>query len=311
MVESTAVEHTIDIAAPAATVYHMLAEVENWPQLFPPTIYADELDADGREQRIRIWATAGDGVKHWISRRVLDPDRLRIEFRQEVSSPPIAAMGGAWIVAERPGDRCHVRLLHDYRAVDADRLSWIDEVVDRNSRTELAALKTTIESGVAEADSRFSFEDTVEVRGTAPEIFDFLNDAHLWPQRLPHVAAVELSEPEPGTQSLAMDTVAVDGSRHRTMSYRITFPHHKIAYKQITMPALMTLHTGRWTVRPGADDTVLVSSQHSVALNTANIAATLGPDADIASAKEYVRRALSTNSTATLQHAKQHAEARS
>ncbi|MCU1641949.1 MAG: bifunctional cyclase or dehydrase [Nocardia sp.] len=301
-------EHAIEVAAPAATVYRLLAEVENWPQLFPPTIFADYLDNNEREQRIRIWATAGEGVKHWVSRRVLDPERRRIEFRQEVSSAPIAAMGGTWIVDTLPDDRSHVRLLHDYRAVAADKLSWIDEVVDRNSRTELAALKRNIELGDAGADSAFSFEDTVEVQGAAEDVFGFISDAQLWPERLPHVAGVELTEPGPGMQSLAMDTVAIDGSQHRTMSYRIVFPHHKIAYKQITMPALMTLHTGYWTVRPH-ERGVSVSSQHSVVVNTDNIAAVLGPDADLTSAKAYVQRALSTNSLATLRHAKQYAEA--
>ncbi|MRH90102.1 cyclase [Nocardia sp. SYP-A9097] len=303
-------EHTIEVAAPADTVYRLLAEVENWPQLFPPTIFADYLDNNELEQRIRIWATAGAGVKHWVSRRVLDPGQRRIEFRQEVSSAPIAAMGGTWIVDPLAGDRSHVRLLHDYRAVTAADLSWIDDVVDRNSQTELAALKRSIELGAAGADAAFEFEDTVEVAGTAEDVFGFISEAQLWPERLPHVAGVELTEPGPGMQSLAMDTVAVDGSQHRTMSYRIMFPHHKIAYKQLTMPALMTLHTGYWTVRPSTHG-VSVSSQHSVVINTDNIAAVLGPDADIDTAKAYVRRALSTNSLATLRHAKQFAEARS
>ncbi|MFE3190079.1 aromatase/cyclase [Nocardia sp. NPDC059240] len=303
-------EHSIEIAAPAATVYALLAEVGNWPQLFPPTIFADYLEHDEHEQRIRIWATAGDGVKHWISRRVLDPALRRIEFRQEVSSDPVAAMGGTWIVDALPDDRSHVRLLHDYRAVSADRLGWIDDVVDRNSRTELAALKANVELGVAGSEAAFSFEDTVEVLGSAEDVFGFLSEAQLWPERLPHVAGVSLTEPGPGIQSLSMDTVAVDGSQHTTMSYRIVFPSHKIAYKQLTMPALMTLHTGYWTVRPLAAG-VSVSSQHSVVINTENIATVLGPDAGIAEAKAYVQRALSTNSLATLRHAKQYAEARS
>ncbi|MGW4245266.1 aromatase/cyclase [Nocardia sp. NPDC004722] len=303
-------EHSIEIDAPAAAVYELLAEVGNWPQLFPPTIFADYLENDEREQRIRIWATAGEGVKHWVSRRLLDPQSRRIEFRQEVSSAPVAAMSGTWIIEALPDDRSHVRLLHEYRAVSADRLGWIDDVVDRNSRTELAALKTNVELGVAGSDAAFSFEDTVEVLGSAEDVFGFISEAQLWPERLPHVAGVDLTEPGPGIQSLSMDTVAVDGSQHTTMSYRIVFPSHKIAYKQLTMPALMTLHTGYWTVRP-LEAGVSVSSQHSVVINTNNIAAVLGPDADVAEAKAYVRRALSTNSLATLRHAKNYAEARS
>jgi aromatase len=98
-------------------------------------------------------------------------------------------------------------------------------------------------------------------------------------------------------------------SVHTTKSYRVTFPHHKIAYKQVTLPALMTLHTGYWTFTETATG-VTASSQHTVTLNTENIARILGADATVADARAYVQNALSTNSRATLGHAKAHAEAR-
>jgi aromatase len=71
----------------------------------------------------------------------------------------------------------------------------------------------------------------------------------------------------------------------------------------------MTLHTGYWTFTE-TDTGVTASSQHTVTLNTANIARVLGADATVADARAYVRDALSTNSRATLGHAKAHAEAR-
>ena len=45
---------------------------------------------------------------------------MRISFRQEVSSPPVASMGGTWIVEAITADESRVRLLHDFRAVDDD-----------------------------------------------------------------------------------------------------------------------------------------------------------------------------------------------
>ena len=79
------VEHEITVHAPAADVYRMLAEVENWPRLFPPSVYVDYMERDGNHERIRIWATANGEPKSWISRRELDPDNLRITFALEVS----------------------------------------------------------------------------------------------------------------------------------------------------------------------------------------------------------------------------------
>ncbi|MFD5768450.1 aromatase/cyclase [Streptomyces sp. NPDC127049] len=305
------VEHEIAISAPAAAVYRLIADVENWPRIFPPTIHVDHVEKDERTERIRIWATANGEPKNWTSRRTLDPENLRITFRQEVSTPPVAAMGGTWIVEALSGTESRVRLLHDYRAVDEDpeSMKWIDEAVDRNSRSELAALKKNVELAHATEDLTFSFEDTVQIGGSAKDVYDFVNEAHLWSERLPHVATVRLQEDTPGLQELEMDTRAKDGSVHTTRSYRVTFPHHKIAYKQVTLPALMTLHTGYWTFAEN-EHGVAASSQHTVTLNTDNIARVLGPDATVADAREYVRTALSTNSRATLNHAKSHAEAR-
>lgn len=305
------VEHEIRISAPPAAVYRLIAEVQNWPQIFPPTVYVDHVERGEGTERIRIWATANGEPKNWTSRRTLDPENLRITFRQEVSAPPIASMGGTWIIEAVNAEVSRVRLLHDYRAVDDDPagLAWIDEAVDRNSRSELAALKKNIELVHGSEDLTFSFEDTVQINGSAKDAYDFINEADLWEERLPHVATVRLDEDVPGLQTLEMDTRAKDGSVHTTKSYRVTFPHDKIAYKQVTLPALMTLHTGYWTFAEN-DNGVAASSQHTVTVNTENIARILGAEATVADAREYVRTALSTNSRATLGYAKAYAEAK-
>ncbi|MDG4862210.1 aromatase/cyclase [Streptomyces sp. T-3] len=304
------VEHEISVSAPAQTVYRLIAEVANWPRIFPPTIYVDHVEEGEREERIRIWATANGEAKSWTSRRTLDPEGLRITFRQEVSTPPVASMGGTWVIEPLPDGGSRIRLLHDYRAIDDDPegLKWIDEAVDRNSRSELAALKTNVELAHSAEELTFSFEDSVDVRGRAKDVYDFINEADRWSERLPHVATVRLDEDTPGLQTLEMDTRAKDGSVHTTKSYRVCFPHHKIAYKQVTLPALMTLHTGYWTFREGTDGVTTASSQHTVVLNTANIERILGAGATVADARAYVHGALSTNSRATLGHAKDYAE---
>ncbi|MEU2619736.1 aromatase/cyclase [Streptomyces sp. NPDC007157] len=311
MSEPKEVEHEITVSAPAAEVYRLIADVANWPRIFPPTIYVDHLERSGHEELIGIWATANGEAKNWTSRRVLDPDGLRITFRQTVSTPPVASMGGTWIIEPLDDATARIRLLHDYTAVDDDPagLAWIDEAVDRNSRSELAALKTNVELATASAELTFSFEDTVEVEGSAKDLYDFVNEADRWSERLPHVATVRLTEDTPGLQTLEMDTRAKDGSTHTSKSYRVCLDGRKIAYKQTTLPALMNLHTGYWTFRE-TDAGTFASSQHTVVLRPENIEKILGPDAGVAEAREYVQGALSTNSRATLNHAKAYAEAR-
>ncbi|CAL9288592.1 aromatase/cyclase [Streptomyces sp. SudanB52_2052] len=306
------VEHEITVQAPAQDVYRLLAEVENWPRLFPPSVYVEVLEREADLERIRIWATANGEAKNWTSIRQLDPEGLRITFRQEVSAPPVASMSGTWVVEPRGEAETRLRLLHEYRAIDDDPegLKWIDEAVDRNSREELPGVKAGLEEATRTAELTLSFVDSVTVNGSAKDLYDFVNDAHLWSERLPHVNQVKLTEDTPGLQVLRMETLTKDGSAHTTESVRVCFPHHKIAYKQTTLPALMKLHTGYWTFEEGADGVTTASSQHTVVINAENIAAVLGPEAGVAEARTFIRGALGNNSRATLGHAKVYAEAR-
>ncbi|MFF5002835.1 aromatase/cyclase [Streptomyces phaeochromogenes] len=306
------VEHEITVEAPAAEVYRLIAEVGNWPLIFPPTVHVDHLERGAREERIRIWATANGAAKGWTSRRTLDPEARRITFRQEVSAPPVASMGGTWIIEPAGEGASRVRLLHDYRAVDDDPegLEWIDQAVDRNSRSELAALKGNVERVTGSAELTLSFTDSLEIKGAAKDVYDFINEAQLWSERLPHVKEVSLTEDSPGLQVLRMDTLTKDGSVHTTESIRVCFPHSRIVYKQTTLPALMNLHTGYWQLEESADGVTTATSQHTVILNTENITKILGEEAGIPEAREFIRNALGNNSRATLGHAKAYAEAR-
>lgn len=307
------VEHEITVDAPANTIYRLIADVGNWPRIFPPTIVVDREDGGMQagvvHERIHIWATANGEPTSWTSRRTLDPSTRTVTFRQEVSTPPVAAMGGTWIVEPLDGGSSRLRLLHDYRAVDddPDGLAWIDRAVDENSRSELAALKRNVEAAHAAEELTFSFEDTVLVDGAPADLYDFVNEADRWAERLPHVATVRLEEDTPGLQTLEMDTRAADGSVHTTKSHRVCTRPGRIAYKQVTLPPLMTLHTGVWTFEHTVDG-VAATSQHTVVLNPETIERILGPDAGFDDARTYVQNALSTNSRATLGHAKQYAE---
>ena len=317
---SREVEHEITVCAPAGELYRFIADVENWPRLFPPTVHVECLERRDNSERIQIWATANGEAKTWTSRRVLDPDRHRVGFRQEKSQPPVGAMGGTWIIepdsqargpqAPDSQARTRVRLLHDYRAADddPDDLAWIDSAVDRNSRAELGALKAGAELAANSASLLLSFTDTVDVHGTAKDVFDFINEAQLWTERLPHVSRVVLREDTPGLQFLAMDTKTKDGSVHTTESVRVTFPHRKIVYKQIKVPPLMTLHIGEWLISENGDG-VTVSSSHEVAINEANITKILREGATVLDARSFIKNALSGNSMATLLQAKRYAEA--
>ena len=87
------------------------------------------------------------------------------------------------------------------------------------------------------------------------------------------------------------------------------FPHNKIAYKQVTLPALLTLHTGIWTFEEN-NGGCSATSQHTVTIEPGKITDILGDGKTVSDARAYVQSALSGNSSATLGHAKDYAESR-
>lgn len=306
--------HEVVVAAPAGTVYDLVARVADWPRVFGPTVHVEQLEqapGGAGTERLRIWATANDEVRSWTSRRELDPAGRRIEFRQEVSRAPVAAMGGEWLVEPVGDGTTRVVLLHDFRAVGDDPagIDWITRATDRNSTAELAALRTVAELDPPFAALGLDFTDEVEVAGDPADVYDFLARAEYWPDRLPHVARLELREEDGGVQHLEMDTRAPDGSVHTTTSIRLLLPDGRIVYKQRRMPALLSAHVGVWTVRATAAGCT-VSSRHAVTLRPDTVAGVLGEQATLADSGAYVRRALSANSTATMNQARAYAEGR-
>ncbi|MEU4349647.1 aromatase/cyclase [Streptomyces sp. NPDC023838] len=302
-------EHSVSIAAPADITYALIADVTGWPRLFAPTVHAERVSGDDEQEVIRLWALANGEVRTWTSRRLLDPRARTVAFRQEVSQPPVAAMGGEWRITALPDGGCAVDLLHDYAAVDddPDGLDWIERAVDRNSRAELAALKTAAEQHERTGELVMSFEDSVDIAASAAEVYAFIDRSDLWPERLPHVSRLELTETVPGLQLMTMDTRSPDGTVHTTESARVCFEDTRIVYKQTRVPAIMTAHTGEWTFRPTADG-VRATSRHTVAINPHTVRDLLGESATVADARQAVRSALGTNSLATLNLAKTHAE---
>lgn len=302
-------EHRISVAAPPQLVFDLVADVRRWPHVFPPTVHAEQVERLADGERIRIWATANGEPKAWVSRRRVDRDRLWVSFRQEMSQAPVAAMGGEWIFTPNSDGTTEVRLLHDFDAVGEDpgAVEWIRRAVDSNSEAELAALRTAAERD--EAEQLYSFADEVTLRGDRADVFEFLYAADRWPARLPHVARVELREETPGLQLLDMDTRTADGNLHHTTSVRVCLPSDTIVYKQLRTPPLLSLHTGRWSMRE-VGGTVVVTSAHTVVIRPAAVAELLGPNAGMAQARQRVRQALGGNSLATLRQAKKYAETR-
>jgi aromatase len=304
-------QHTVTVAAPADSVYRIIADAANWPRVFPPSVHVEQTPAGDGEETIRIWATANDEVKTWTSRRRLDPAARTVTFRQEVSQPPVASMGGTWTIRPLTAASSEVVLDHDFTAVDdlPRNVRWIEQAVDRNSGAELERLRATAELARRMPELSLTFDDEVLINGSAADVHDFIWQASAWERRLPHVKRVELTEPGEGIQTLEMDTLAKDGSQHTTKSVRVSFAPGRIVYKQLLVPALLTVHTGEWILRDTPRG-LSATSRHTVVVNPDAVTGVLGDAATVADARDFVRGALGANSLATLGHAKRYAEER-
>lgn len=231
-------EHTLTVAAPADTLYALVADADRWPAVFAPTVHVHHLSRSARNERFEIWAMVGEEVAHWRSSRILDPQRRYVYFRQEHSRPPVTSMSGGWLVRPLPNGHSEVVLRHRFTVQDDDpaAVDALQEALDRNSERELGALAALTRTGHPADELVFSFTDTVTSPCAPEEAYAFIERADRWPELLPHVARVRLDEPAEGVQHLEMDTVTADGSAHTTRSVRICRAPEWIAYKQQRTP---------------------------------------------------------------------------
>lgn len=303
------VVHATIVGASAHEVYALVADVRRWPHSFVPTVHVEVLGAHDHAERIQLWATANGRVRTWTSQRMLDPESLRVVFRQEVPAAPVLAMEGEWELVPVADGGTEVRLHHRFTVADQDAYDQVFRAVDTNSVAELAGLKKILEEGFgAHAELVFTFDDSIFVEGEAKDAYDFLYRADRWAAELSHVAAITVEE-EDLIQTLRMDTVALDGTTHTTESVRVCFPNRSIVYKQTVTPPVMAAHTGRWTIQP-IDAGVRVRSEHTVVIRPEMVTELLGPSATLTQAKTMIQNALGANSRKTLASTKKAVESR-
>jgi aromatase len=301
--------HEVTAAAPAGVLYGLIADATRWPLLFPPCVHVEQLDFDGTRERLRMWATAGETVKSWVSSRSLDVERLRVEFTMDLPAAPAETMGGVWTVEPLGEHAARVTLEHAF-TVDGDvpgDVAWLERATLANSRGQLDRLAELAEDWARLDDLVWSFEDTVRVDAPAEAVFDFLYRARDWPAQLPHVNRLELVEDEPGVQVMSMGSLSLDGSAHRTESVRICFPGaQRIVYKQTRTTPLMASHTGEWSVEPDGSGVNLIA-RHHLLLREENIERVLGEGTDAVAAGRHLREAIGQASLSVLRHAAQYA----
>lgn len=303
MTDSTRATHEVVVDGVPADVFEILRDVGKWSGIFPPTVHSRRLQGDDAEEIIEIWAAAGEEMRRWESRRSLNAEKMQINFHQTSPAAPLGSMSGRWVVTPQDG-QAHVSLLHEYQllAEHADQAEWVAEVVDSNSRKELDSLKSAAES----KHLSLTFDETIETDASPALLYEFLDRSDRWPERLPHVSALELVQLTAEQQVMTMTTATPDHEEHVTRSLRVCLADEGvISYKQTQPPALLTSHAGQWQVEDGTP--VRLTSVHRITVNPDMVKQLLGDDATLEEAKAAAQSALSNNSRTTMRAAIQYA----
>lgn len=142
--------HTVRVATSPRRIYQLIANVDNYPKLFDGVLAVEHLGYDGTNERVRFWGTLGEYRGSWVSLREVNPKRMRVRFRQESSSAPLASLGGLWMVVPK-GSGSEVVLDHYYRVVDDNVLAAqrIERTIGRSATSMLESLHAAVEAGDA------------------------------------------------------------------------------------------------------------------------------------------------------------------
>ncbi|MEU0135844.1 aromatase/cyclase [Streptomyces sp. NPDC006296] len=298
-----------EVGADPDTVFELVADVARWPQFHLSAVHAEVIHSDEGGERIRYWALDGDSaVRTWQTVRRTDRPGLRISFTYVEAEAPATSVRGTWVFTESERGRTRVELHHEVVApADADLGPLLDRI-GRDAAEHLETLRDTAERRTELDDLVVSFTDPLFIAGSVEDAYDYLYRADLWPERIPHVVGLDMTEDVPNVQFFDMDTKGPDGGTHTVRSVRICLPPRLIVYKQISLPAMLDAHTGHWRFTETREG-VVAEARHTSTIKPSALSL-LGSGTTVGGARRFLRRLLSGNSMSNLTLAKAYAEER-
>jgi aromatase len=148
-------EHTVTVEAPADVVYAVLADVEGYANLFPPTESATILEETETYQIARLVVDVSGQLQSWVTRRDLDREHRTIAYRQLENAAMIEYMGGEWRALPLDDKRTQLVITHDFAARPTEAVpsqekatELLRAAVDNNSHADLDAVRKEAEKRV-------------------------------------------------------------------------------------------------------------------------------------------------------------------
>jgi len=105
----TVTSTSIDIAAPAATIYEFAAATARWPLILPHYRYVRVRERDGARQIVEMAAWRHIFPLHWVAEQINDAQRPHIAFHHIAG--PTRGMEVEWVF-EPAGERTRVTIEH-------------------------------------------------------------------------------------------------------------------------------------------------------------------------------------------------------
>ncbi|MCX5339135.1 aromatase/cyclase [Streptomyces atratus] len=145
-------EHTVTVEANADVVYAVLADIEGYAKLFPPTETSTMLEETETYQIARLVVDVSGQRQSWVTRRDLDREHRTIAYRQLENAPMIEFMGGEWRALPLDDNRTQLVITHDFAARPTEAVpsreqasALLQAAVDRNSHADLDAVRKEAE----------------------------------------------------------------------------------------------------------------------------------------------------------------------
>jgi len=250
--------HSITASAAPDVLLDLVADAEGAPRYAPSHMHA-ECTGPGI---VRRWAYAGEQLRSWEFRRVVDRAGRTITFEHVAPAPPVLSQRGQW--SFRPsGGGTSVEVTHTIEPADPSAAAGLRAGLDRNVPAQLAMYKEVAEIRTGLAAHYVTRTETVTLPGTVEGVVDRLLEGDLGAAWYPRRASTEVTPLAPDV-SLARLTVA---GRPLARYFRLARPGEGVRYKRLDTREGVRCELGSWIVRPSVGGMVDVVLEHHVTLD--------------------------------------------
>lgn len=178
--------------ASQATVYSLICNSQQWPQLFEPCIAVETLARNESEEQIRVTALVGGEKMTWESRRVFLKEIYGIDSTIVKPMLFVKNMSTTWRVIAINQTQSLIVLEHDYTLVD-EIPYHLDEVTTReqaavfvanaievNSTKELGNIRDAVQRPHSVVQR--STSHSIICEASAAEVYGTIADVSHWPK---------------------------------------------------------------------------------------------------------------------------------